>query len=238
MTLSVRLQFIAIVLLTALAVYVVAPIPKKPAFLAGYRVNPGIDLAGGAQLRYTVLFEPGFQGDRRQAVQEATDVLRRRIDPQQVREPKVARAGDDGIVVQLAGIDADGLRDIKKRIETMGKLQLFAAASPDLQERHARTGVVPAGFRVVENLLVEVQPVIEGRHIVHAEPHLGEGGRWGTSFELNAEGAKLFDEAADRLYRQVPRGRIVIVLDDKVQSAPTVESPAFHGRGQISGPRR
>lgn len=238
MTLSLRLQFIAIVLLTVLAIYVVAPIPNKPAFLTGFRINPGIDLAGGAQLRYSLLFEPGFKGDRRQAAQEATDVLRRRIDPRQMREPKVASTGDDGIVVQLAGIDADGLRDLKKRIETMGKLQLFAAASPDLQERYARTGVIPAGCRVVENLLVEESPVIEGRHIVHAEPHLGEGGRWGTSFELDAEGAKMFDEAAERLYRQVPRGRVVIVLDDKVQSAPSVEAPAFHGRGQISGPRR
>lgn len=236
MKISLRLQFIAIVLLTALAIYAVAPIPNKPAFLAGFRINPGIDLAGGAQLRYTVLFEPGFPRDRRQALQETADVLRRRIDPQQLREPKVSTSGEDGIVIQLAGIDADGLRDLKKRIETMGKLQLFAAASPDRQESYARSGAVPAGCRVIENLLVEERPVIEGRHIVHAEPHLGEGGKWGTSFELNAEGAKLFDEAAERLYRQAPRGRIVILLDDKVQSAPSVESPAFHGRGQISGP--
>lgn len=238
MTLSLRVQFIAIVLLTALAVYVAAPIPNKPAFLSGFRINPGIDLAGGAQLRYTVLFEPGTAGDRRQALQEATDVVRRRIDPQQVREPKVTMSGDDGIALQLAGIDADGLRDVKKRIGTMGKLELFAAASPELQERYARSGVVPAGFKVAENLLIEERPVIEGRHIVHAEPHLGESGRWVTMFDLNPEGAKRFDEAAERLYRRTPRGRIVIVLDGKVQSAPAVESPAFHGRGQISGAQR
>jgi len=236
MTLSLRLRFIAIVLLTAVAVYVVAPIPNKPAFLSGFRINPGIDLAGGAQLRYTVLFEPGFPGDRREALRESADVLRRRIDPQHLREPKVSTSGDDGISVQVAGIDADGLRDLKKRIETMGKLQLFAAAPPDLQDRYARTSVVPAGFKVLENFLVEERPVVEGRHIVHAEPQRGEGGRWGTSFELNGEGAKLFDEAAERLYCRSPRGRIVIVLDGKVQSAPSVESPSFHGRGQISGP--
>jgi preprotein translocase subunit SecD len=238
MSLSLRLQFLAILLLAALAVFVATPIPNKPAFVSGFRINPGIDLAGGAQLRYTVLFEPGYSGDRRQAVQEAADVVRRRIDPQNIREPKVTRTGDDGIAVQLAGIDADGLRDVKRRIATMGKLELFAAAAPDVQERYARTGVVPAGFRALADHVVEDAPVIEGRHIVQAEPHLGEGGRWETSFELNTEGAKRFDEAAERLYRQVPRGRIVIVLDDKVQSAPTVESPAFNGRGRISGPGR
>lgn len=237
MSMPLRIQFIAIVLVTLLAAAVVAPIPDKPAFLSGFRISPGIDLAGGAQLRYSVLFEPGFPGDRRQALSESVDVLRRRIDPQQLKEPKVTSSGEDGILVQVPGIDADGLRDLKKRIETMGKLQLFAAADPEVQERFTRTGVVPAGYKVFENLLVEGQPVIEGRHLVHAEPEMGEGGRWHTSFVLNAEGAKLFDEAAERLHRRSPRGRIVIVLDGKVQSAPSVESPAFHGRGRISGPR-
>src|SRR5262247_2095561 len=108
MTTSLRLQFIAVILLTACAIYVLAPIPNKP----GFGINRGIDLAGGAELRYTVLFEPGFRGDRRQTTREAADVLRRRIDPQHLKDPKVTTAGDDGIIVQLAGIEADDLRDL------------------------------------------------------------------------------------------------------------------------------
>jgi SecD/SecF fusion protein len=61
------------------------------------------------------------------------------------------------------------------------------------------------------------------------------GSRWVTSFTLNAEGAKMFDDAAERLYNQRPAGLIVIMLDGKVKSAPAVQSPAFHGHGQISG---
>jgi preprotein translocase subunit SecD len=231
MTTSLRLQFIAVVLLTAFAVCILAPIPYKP---RGGRINPGIDLAGGAELRYTVLFESGFTGDRNQATREATDVLRRRVDPQHLKEPRITASGDDAIVVQLAGIDADGLRDIKNRIATMGKLQLYAAAPPDLQER---APAPPDGYRLVDGILVEQRPLIEGQNIVDAEPHLADG-RWVTAFELDAEGAKRLDEAAERLYRQVPRGRIVIVLDGQVRSAPVVESPAFHGRGTISGPGR
>jgi len=87
-------------------------------------------------------------------------------------------------------------------------------------------------------LLIRETPVIEGRHIVNAEPQqeAASGGiGWVTLFELDAEGARRLDEAAEQLYRR--HGRIVILLDGEVRSAPVVQSPAFHGRGQISGLR-
>src|SRR5262245_60148117 len=141
MTPSLRIRFIAIILLTALALYVVVPIPHKPDFLSGFRLHPGIDLAGGAELRYKVLFGPEFAGDRIHAVQETSDVVRRRIDPQNVKEHKVAPSGDGGLLVRLAGIDADELRDVKRRVATIGNLRLHAAARSDVQELTARTGV-------------------------------------------------------------------------------------------------
>jgi preprotein translocase subunit SecD len=240
-----RAKFIAIVILTAVAAFVAAPIPGKPRipFLSDARMIPGIDLAGGAELRYKVLFPPGFSGDKHNATKQACDVIRRRLETRQLKEPKIHTHGDQGIVIQLAGVDAEGLRDYKKLIETLGNLELYAAAPRDLQERYDESRVVPDGYRVAKGsdaieVLIPEHPVLEGRHITSAEPHsetLPGGIRWGTSFELDAEGAKLFDAAAEKLYRQRPPGRIVILLDGAVKSAPVVKSPAFHGRGQISG---
>jgi SecD/SecF fusion protein len=232
MSRSLRIQFIAIVLLTLAAVGV--------PLLLGFRVRPGIDLAGGAELRYKVLFAPGHQGDRKQATQLAADVVRRRLEGKQLQEPKVTIKGDDEVVVQIAGIDADGLNEIKKRIGPVGNLQLYAAASPALQEQYEQDRIVPSGTKAVKNrdgsmMLVRETPVIEGRHVINAEPQqeMAVGGvRWVTLFELDTEGARRFDEAAEQLYRQ--HGRIVIMLDGEVRSAPVVQSPAFHGRGQIT----
>ena len=61
------------------------------------------------------------------------------------------------------------------------------------------------------------------------------GKAWVTAFELDATGAKLFDEAAERLYNQRPPGLLAILLDGVLKSVPAVRSAAFHGRGQISG---
>jgi preprotein translocase subunit SecD len=229
MTLKFRLQLLGVFLLAMIAATV----------LYKFRIVPGIDLAGGAELRYKVLFEPGFKGDRVEATREAADIVRRRLAGNQLQEPKINAHGEDGIVIQLPGIGADGLRDQKRLIAPLGKLQLFAAASQELQERYDREQVVPSGHKVVDRILIEETPVIEGRHIVQAAPQqeFAEGApRWVTAFELNTEGAKRFDAAAERLYHQRPRGRIVIMLDGKVRSAPVVSSPAFHGRGQISSP--
>ena len=79
---EIRAKFIGIVILTLLAAYVVAPIPNKPKIpvLSDAKINRGIDLAGGAELRYKVLFEPGFTGNKEKATTDATDVIRRRVE--------------------------------------------------------------------------------------------------------------------------------------------------------------
>lgn len=235
-----RAKFSLILVLTMIAALAVAPIPGKP-----FGIVPGIDLAGGAELRYRLLFEPGFTGDRREAARQAADVLRLRVASSALQEPRIHVHGDDTIVIQLPGVDSAGLEEVKRRIGPMGQLELHAAAEERLQRQHRADGIVPVGYKVVVDhdrtpILIEERPVVEGRHVVLAEPRLdSERGspRWVTAFELDAEGAKRFDEAAERLYHQRPRGRIVILLDGEVRSAPVVGAPAFHGRGQISGRR-
>lgn len=93
-----------------------------------------------------------------------------------------------------------------------------------------RDQVEPPGYKAVgkgERVLVEATPVIEGRSIVVAGPHLTESSGWVTLFELDRDGARRFDEAASRLYARSPRGRIVIVLDGEVRSAPWWRRPRF-----------
>ncbi len=250
-----RVKFIAILILTIVTAYIVAPIPSKPKIpgLENAKINKGIDLAGGAELRYKVLFPPGFTGSKEAATRAATDIIRRRVEMKQLKEPKITSHGDDEIVIQLAGIDQDTLRDYKRIIQTTGKLMLHAAAPKNIQEQYNKDKIVPQDYMPVKNtertrggeydaygetILVQKNPVIEGRHIVNSEPRqemVPGGARWVTSFTLDAEGAKMFDEAAERLYHQRPPGLIVIMLDDAVKSAPAVQSPAFHGTGQISG---
>jgi preprotein translocase subunit SecD len=247
MTRLLRVQFLAVVLLSLLALAVVAPFPGKSRVpvLSSFGIKRGMDLAGGAELRYTMLFPAEFHGNREEVTRMTADVLRRRLESKLLQEPKVYPHGSGDIVVQLPGVDAEGLEDCKRLLRKSGQLRLHATAPVELQERSQRDGVIPDGYsRVLDrhgvSYLIETTPVIEGSHILDAEPRpdIASGAiHWVTTFDLNAEGAKRFDDAAERLYHRTPRGRLVIILDGEVQSAPVVNSPAFHGRGQITSSR-
>ena len=62
----------------------------------------------------------------------------------------------------------------------------------------------------------------------------GEG--WVVSFQLTDEGTDIFSELTTRLVNeQPPMNQLAIVVDRRVESAPSVNEPITGGRGQISG---
>ncbi len=256
MSQDTRARFIFIVILSAFFAYIVAPIPGKPTIplIKHAKINLGIDLAGGAELRYRVLYPPGHP-TRAADTKAATDILRNRIEGSGLKEPKINDQGDDEIVIQLAGVDQAGLDDYKKLIEQAGKLELFGTAPKDLQERFNKDGKAPAGYKswvndekmtgegydhfAGEKILLKESSAIEGRHIASAKPEqrltMGGGLEWVVAFELTVDGAKLFDQDAKELFNHKPSGLIAIVLDGKIISKPVVRAESYGGSGTIEG---
>ncbi|RUM45248.1 MAG: protein translocase subunit SecD, partial [Desulfurobacterium sp.] len=78
--------------------------------------------------------------------------------------------------------------------------------------------------------IVKREPILTGAYLKDAYPSTDEYGMPAVSFELNSEGARIF-----KAYTSKHVGtRLAIVLDGKVQSAPTIRS-AIGARGQITG---
>lgn len=72
---------------------------------------------------------------------------------------------------------------------------------------------------------------VTGKHLTKAETMFDQFGKAGVSIKLNAEGAKLFDEATNANISK----QIAIVLDDIVISAPVVQQRISGGEAQITG---
>ncbi len=253
-----RAKFIFIVVLTASLLYAIAPIPNKPRIpiLSDAKMNQGIDLQGGAELRYRVLYPDSFKEDRAESTKAAADVIRKRVEAKQLKEPKINAQGADQIIIQLAGVDRSGLEDYKRLIQQAGKLEFFAVANKEIQERYNKDKTYPVGYTVIPNterdrrdpeyeawggdLVVREKPIITGQDIDRAEKDqiMRPGGvQYVTQFWLKSStnADKLFDEAAKILYHQRPAGMIAIVLDEVLRSAPVVQAESFEGQGHITG---
>jgi len=203
----------------------------------------------GVRLVYAI--EPG--GDPSTVKGAMRDAVVRRLESLRRGRVEVWIEGD-AVVAKITGIAPALAPDYRKLLGKQGLLELCSVATGEVQEQFNRDGVVPAGYRAVENpaasrgpevqawngpkLLIVHQPVVHGRQIVASEARqdlvIG-GAQWVTTFELDADGARRFDEAAKILYEARPAGMVAILFDGTLRSAPVVRSPSFGGHGQISG---
>jgi len=105
-------------------------------------IKLGLDLQGGMYLAYTVEPTPGLDTD--EAIDQALEVVRNRIDEFGVSEPSIARQGDDRIVVQLPGVrDPARARAIVER-QALLEFKLVAYPRADFP--------APAGVQVVRDI--------------------------------------------------------------------------------------
>ncbi len=119
-------------------------------------IKLGLDLQGGMYLSYTVEPTPGL--DPEEALDQALEIIRNRIDEFGVSEPSITRQGDDRIVVQLPGVrDPARARAI---VERQALLEFKVVAYPN----HANNQTAPSSvqtIRDIESALEGVVPAAE-----------------------------------------------------------------------------
>ncbi|MFL6594232.1 MAG: protein translocase subunit SecD, partial [Chthoniobacterales bacterium] len=178
---------------------------------------------------------------------QAVEVIRKRVDYFGGGEPIISPVGNDRILVQIPGLDTTKIQEARDQLSRVAKLE-FALVHPQNQQLipqiEAGQGIIPPDYKLVnytfesrdgkkadEKLLVHRRPDLTGDHIAHA--FAGYQNEWQVNLEFDGEGAKKFDQlAADHFHE-----RFAILLDGNVQSAPSINAKYFGGRAQISGGR-
>ncbi len=167
------------------------------------------------------------------ALAQTAETLRRRIDAFGTREASVFPSGDNRVIVQVPGVkDAEGL---KKEIGKTAQMSFHMATD----ELIAPEGVTEIPGRLVTEseeqpgqfYILEESPLLTGDNLIDAGVSADENGRPAVSFAFDAVGAERFGAVTKENI-----GRIfAIVLDDKVISAPRIQSAITGGRGVITG---
>ena len=195
---------------------------------------PGWEYSRQGTLWAFNLSAPARKNLSEDAVQQAVETIRNRIDQFGVSEPVIAREGENRIVVQLPGVDDP--RRVKDIIKSTAFLELKLVMAGPTSDRasllQATGGQVPPDGEVVEGnsteqdttspkvyYLLQKAASVTGRDIKNARPSQDQSNRPAVSFSLKAEGASKFEKVTGGNIGKY----LAIVLDNRVQSAPRID---------------
>lgn len=176
-----------------------------------------------------------------QAVDQAIETIRNRLDQFGLSEPTVAKQGIDKILVELPGIKTPQEEQrARELISRAAKLELMAVD----EERSMRVNdlsddeAASYGDKILEDALqpqlkhlVSEIPILDGTMLTDAHVGYDQNNRPVINFTLNAQGAQIFGDFTGKSVGK----RLAIVLDGKVYSAPVINERIGGGSGQISG---
>jgi preprotein translocase subunit SecD len=183
---------------------------------------------------------------REQGMSQVLEVLRRRIgDPMKgIPDSVVTRQGDDRVLVQIPGGSVDrararemlrvtGFLEFKIVLDIAQTEELLRAKYPDAElpedttiafERDKETD------RVLSAYLVREEADLTGDYLTDARPGFDNQQRPQVDFAFNPAGGELFQALTEENIGT----QLAIILDDRVYSAPTIQS-RISSRGTISG---
>ena len=210
------------------------------------KIHLGLDLRGGTSFLLQ-LVPQNDQPITADMLQQAVEVIRKRVDKFGVSEPVIAPQGSSRILVQIPGLDPAQIQSTKEQLQQVAKLE-FAEVHPDsvalIAQIDKGEAILPPGFvikehtqnyqgkEITERLLVKKEADLTGEHVNRAFAFFDQQG-YGVSLNLDGEGAKTFFELTQQLAPH--QGRLAILLDGKIQSAPSVKNPIAGGQAQITG---
>lgn len=216
-------------------------------------LNLGLDLRGGSSLLLELdVSKLSGKESLNDSMQRAIEIVRNRIDQYGVGEIPITRQGEKWISVQLPGIanpeQAEALigktamlefrivKDDAAAQEAVNKLnELDNPFNADGTLTEEASKLVPEGITVMKDkqgFLVALTDTaaVTGADLEDARVTTGEYGYPAVSFQFNGEGAKKFGNLTGANLKK----NLAIVLDNTVQSAPTINARITRD-GQITG---
>jgi SecD/SecF fusion protein len=220
------------------------------------RVQLGLDLKGGVGV--TLEVDPTLaatkagtdQRDQKEKLDKAIDIINNRINSFGVTEPLIRAIGTNRIEILLPGVNTKDNPEIVDQVKKPARLD-FRLVHPTLTPEATQGQIVPGyeiltmeserrnGETSIEEVLVKQRPEMGGDIIAQAFARYDQYGKPEIILKFTNEGKKRFAEVtreiADGNQKYRTMGRLAIVLDGKLYSAPTVREEINSDSAQITG---
>ena len=164
---------------------------------------------------------------KKTSLDQALEIVRRRIDEVGTNEPNILRRGSNRILVELPGLD-DPMR-IKSLLGKTANLTFRFVVQNDEPSFGSEKLLFEDGS---EEAIVSKRIIISGENLLDAKPKMdNQSNQTVVQFTLDRVGAKRFAKATTSGVGK----RLAIVLDGEIISAPVVRDAIVGGSGIISG---
>jgi len=220
----------------ALVNQIINPVAAAGSALLGLGPVAEYQMRDDGNGNFVIGFAPNFERQlASQIISQSIEVVRRRIDGLGTREPTIQQQGADRILVQVPGLeDPDGMIRV---IQTSARMS-FRLVDEAGNVQAAIAGRPPPGSELLfdestlQQILVQRRISVAGERLVSATAGFSqEQAQTVVNFRFDGVGARQFSEITSN---NVGR-RFAIVLDDRVISAPNINSPILGGAGIIYG---
>jgi len=209
------------------------------------KIALGLDIQGGTS--FLIRLVPGDKTINKGMLDQAVEVIRKRVDYFGASEPIISPVGNDRILVQIPGLDTAKIQEARDQLSRVAKLE-FRLVYPDNGERlraiDAGQQVIPPEYRIEvykhqaegnekpieERLLVKKKADLGGDRVSASNAYYGNEG-WTVQLKFDSEGGKKFGQITE----QYKGHRFAIVLDGVIQSAPVIRDAIYGGDAVITG---
>lgn len=183
--------------------------------------------------------EAGLEQAVTDAMDSATEVVRKRIDALGTREPTIIRQGDTRIVVQVPGLqDPDQLKAL---LGQTAKLE-FKLVDQNALPSDVEQGIAPPGSQIFpyadgtdfagQSVAVRRLGGIKGDNLINAQQSFDQQTNEPVvNIQFDQQGGARFA----KLTQENVNKPFAIILDGKVLSAPNINEPILGGSAQIAG---
>ena len=188
---------------------------------------------GSASFTYQMKSQE-VQKIRDQAVAQALETIRNRVDQLGVSETSIIPEGKERIILQIPG-----LTDPERAKKIIGKTAIleFKLVDEEHSVESAVSGDVPEGTYVAymqdgkQPILLKQQAVLNGSMLDDARVSITSQNAPYVSISFNAEGGRIFE----RVTGENVGKRLAIILDGRVYSAPVIRDAIAGGKAMIEG---
>ncbi|HWA24729.1 MAG TPA: protein translocase subunit SecD [Lacunisphaera sp.] len=211
----------------------------------------GLDLRGG--VAFTLEMDPTAAAalsdyERGEKLKKAIEIIDGRINSLGVTEPVIRQVGPTRIEVQIPGASTKENPEIQKEATRPARLD-FRIVHPYATPQNSPP---PAGYvamtyeqegrngeSYVEELYIKQIPEMTGAAIEKSFPTRDDFGQFRIIMHFTKEGRQQFAQVTKQIADEGQRtgrvGRLAIVLDGRLESAPSVQKEIISDSAEISG---